>query len=79
MAKWVVIRVAAEDGVRAQSALALAFAPIDMTVDMYSLLPDWEIRVQGRTEREVRSVLGEMVRISRVVIDADSTTWLEGA
>lgn len=74
MARWAVVRVAADDGMTAQAVAARAFAPITMTVDMNPPAsgPEWELRVQDRTEAELVSVLsssGLSVLASKQVLD----------
>lgn len=72
MAKWAVIRVVATDGHLAQAILTEHFAPITMTIDTNppAAGPECEIRVQDRTEADLRRVLGDLVLVSKTVLDA---------
>jgi hypothetical protein len=53
------VRVVAEDGMAAQTALTRAYAPVTMTVDMNppAAGPEWEIAIQGHGEGQVRTLL----------------------
>ena len=59
MARWAVIRVDARDGQDAQRRLTEQLAPITMSIDTRppAAAPEWEIRVQNRTEAELRAAL----------------------
>jgi hypothetical protein len=71
VARWTVIRVAAEDGLLVQSVLVNAFAPVTMRIDTRppAAGPEWEFAVQSRTERELRDVLGDAILASRTRLD----------
>jgi hypothetical protein len=60
MPRWAVIRVAAEDGITVQLALAHAFNPVTMRIDMNPPAsgPEWEFRVCDHPVQHVIDVVG---------------------